>query len=115
MKYTKYILIKKKSIIMKGIATETIAKLLIVIIVVAIVVYIIYRYVVNSPLSELECRTMMSTWCANCKLSEKDGTYSGGSRMGDKLGQCVTKYSLADEQENCNNAATVCKGYLPQT
>lgn len=115
MKDAKYILMKKKGIIMKGIATETIAKMFIVIIVVAIVVYIIYRYVLQSPLGEQECRAMMSTWCANCKLTEKDGTYSGGPSMGTKLKECVTKYGLAAPQNDCNNAKTVCKGYLPQT
>ena len=118
MKYTKYILIKKKGIIMKGIATETIAKMLIVIIVVAIVVYIIYRYVVQSPLGEQECRAMMSTWCANCKLSEKEDGSSAGSGMSTKLKECVPKYGIATQQDDCNNAfkgETVCNGYIPQT
>lgn len=96
---------------MKGIATETIAKMLIVVIVVAIVVYIIYRYVLNSPLGEQECRAMMSTWCANCKF----GSWQG-SDMNEKLQECAGTYGFFISKVCNENAKSgQCKGFLPST
>jgi len=108
---------KEKSITMKGIATETIAKMLIVIIVVGIVVYLIYRYVLNSALGETACRGLMSTWCANCEMSKSGDTYEFGSSMSTKLQECITKYSFASFHSSCAdlNTNNDCKGFIPHT
>jgi len=91
----------------KGLATETIAKLLILLFVVGIVVYIIYRYVLNSPLGEQECRARMTTWCANCEFTK----WQGGGSMGEKLENCaITVYKFATKN-TCDQ--TECAGFLP--
>jgi len=99
----------------KGIATETIAKMLLVIIVVAIIVFIIYKYVWNSPLSDQACAAMMSAWCGNCELTKtSSGDYSGGPKMNPKLQDCITNGKLTvTARDNCNGAKDDCKGYLP--
>lgn len=100
---------------MKGIATETIAKMLIVVIVVAIVVVILYLYVVHSSLGEAVCRGLMTTWCGSCEMTKTDSTYSGGSAMSPKLLECIGKYQFASPHEtNCEGAENDCKGFIPQ-
>jgi uncharacterized membrane protein YiaA len=98
----------------KGIATETIAKMLLVIIVVGIVVYIIYKYVLHSPLDEQGCAAMMSAWCGNCELTKTNAKYSGGPNMTQKLWDCISNHKLGvTAHKFCDNAETDCKGFLP--
>jgi hypothetical protein len=51
----------------KGIATETILLLLVGIIVVGILIFLVYKYVIGSPLGQAECRGMAINWCTSCK------------------------------------------------
>jgi len=101
----------------KGMATETIAKMLIVIFVVGIVVYIIYKYVLHSPLDEQGCAAMMTAWCGNCEMAKPSGStvYSGGPEMSSKLQECIKskKLNVQLHTANCGGADTDCKSYLP--
>jgi hypothetical protein len=100
---------------MKGIATETIGKMLLVVIVVAVVVVLLYLYVLGPALPESTCKAMMTSWCANCELTrDAQGKYSGGPKMSDKLKECLEKYKFASTHENCENAENDCKGFVPQ-
>jgi hypothetical protein len=104
----------ERNITMKGIATETIAKMLIVVIVVAIVVVILYLYVVHSSLGEAVCRGLMTTWCGSCEMTKTDSTYSGGSKMSDRLKKCIDDYGFATKRDSCVDAENDCKGFIPQ-
>jgi hypothetical protein len=102
---------------MKGIATETIAKMLIVVIVVAIVVVILYLYVVHSSLGEAVCRGLMTTWCGSCEMAKnEDGTYSRNSnQMSERLEKCIDDYKFASTHDVCDDSAqNDCKGFIPQ-
>ena len=95
---------------MKGYAVSTIVKLLACLIALVVVTYLIYRYVMGSPISKQECAAMTSTWCSQCQLVE----WSGGKGMSDELKKCASKYPKEFEfRSNCNNACEYCKSYLP--
>ena len=101
---------------MKGIATETIAKMLLVLIVVAIMVFLIIRYVLKSGLSERECAARMTAWCGQCQIANKgsDTWDSEGVEMGEGLGECANNYwHIGSETTNCKGFEGNCKAFLP--
>ena len=92
------------------ITISTILKLVLGVLVVAIVVYIIFRYVLKSPIPEQECRTRLAAWCVSCRINE----YQAAIDMGQDLKDCATEYSLIGAPFNtCQGHETDCKGYLP--
>lgn len=102
---------------MKGIATDTIAKMLLVVIVVAIVVVLLYIYVLQSPLPETICRGLMTQWCGSCEMTKNEGgIYIGGPGMSTRLQKCIDDYGFASKHENCEelNNKNDCRGFIPQ-
>jgi len=95
----------------KGIAVPTILKLVIGVIVIVIIVFLIYRYVLKSPIGEQECRARMTAWCASCQLSG----WTSGPGMNQELKDCVSEHNLASQHNDCSNAKTDCAGFLPST
>jgi hypothetical protein len=97
----------------KGIATETIIKIMLGLIAIVIIVYLLYRYVLKSPISETECKTRFTAWCANCQIV----VFSGGPEPDVGLKQCIKKYTTLnlDSVTSCNSHEGDCKGYLPVT
>lgn len=81
----------------KGIAIQTILMLLVGILVVGIIVYMVYRYFVQSPLSEQECRSRALVWCTGCKntntgISPPTPWTIAGSSPNAELAACAGKY-----------------------
>ena len=81
----------------KGIAIQTILMLLVGILVVGIIVYMVYRYFVQSPLSEQECRSRAIVWCTGCKNTNAHivppaGWDTAGSSPNDELVACAGNY-----------------------
>jgi len=96
----------------KGIATETIVKLMICLVVMGIVIFLIYKYVLGSGLSERECAARMTAWCVQCQIAN----WAGGTRMGKDLGECALKYwGFGREDQLCNNFENNCKAFIPST
>jgi len=94
----------------KGIAVPTILKLVIGVIVIVIVVFLIYRYVLKSPIGEQECRARMTAWCASCQLVD----FSDGPKMGEELGSCVSSIGASGSTDQvCTGQETNCAGFLP--
>jgi len=91
-------------------ATETTVKFLLLLIALAIIVFLIYRYVIQSPLGERECATRMTAWCVQCEIAE----WSGGAAMGESLGECASEFwGFGDETQECDGFEDNCKGFLP--
>lgn len=100
---------------MKGIATDTIAKMLLVVIVVAIVVVLLYIYVLQSPLPETICRGLMTQWCGSCEMTKNEGgTYTGGPDMSTRLKKCIDDYKFTNPHTKCDGAERDCSGFIPQ-
>jgi len=101
----------------KGIATETIVKLLICLICLAILTFLIYKYVLNSGLDERTCAARMAAWCGQCQIAK----FTGGSGMDSKLIECIDKNLLkvSRNPNDCGGSGgtgeTDCKGFLPST
>jgi hypothetical protein len=95
----------------KGIAVETLMKLLIYMIAAGVVIFLIYRYVLGSGLSERGCATRMTAWCVQCQIAE----FAGGPPMDDKLKECIDKNYLPgiSKRDNCKGAEKDCEGFLP--
>ena len=66
----------------KGIAIQTILLLLVGIFVVGILVYLVYSYTRSPTLSTMECRTIATSWCTSCKLSDFGRTNCPGTSCG---------------------------------
>ena len=101
----------------KGIAVETLVKLMICIIALTILTYLIYRYVLQSGLGERECAARMTAWCVQCKManSGEEGAWSGGVDMDTELRDCVNEYfnlGAADPQD-CTGFESNCRSFLP--
>jgi len=97
-------------------ATETTVKFLLLLIALAIIVFLLYRYVVQSPLSERECATRMTAWCVQCEIANRDkDIWSGGPAMGESLSKCVSKFWWSvDKDQECGGFKENCeKGFLP--
>jgi hypothetical protein len=88
----------------KGIAIETILYLLIGILVVGIVIYMVYTYVIGSPIGEQQCRSMAITWCTNCK----NANWIGGVNAGSDLQKCGTKYFSPPSSWMSDGSCTTC-------
>jgi hypothetical protein len=105
------------NIMRKGIATETILLLLIGIVVAGILIFMVYRYLISAPLSEVECKARMVSWCTLCKNSEWKSTI----KLGDELSACLETYSgiTLDGKTDCRNVALTsfqsyaCGSYIP--
>ena len=91
----------------KGIAIQTILMLLVGILVVGIIVYMVYRYFVGAPLGEAECRTRITAWCSQCKLSDFN---QNGVQMTQDLAECVSTYfgPAAWDAPNCGGTPGYC-------
>jgi len=98
----------------KGIAVPTILKLVIGVIVIVIVVFLIYRYVLKSPIGEQECRARMTAWCASCQLVD----FAGGVQMGEELATCAKDHwdiGSGNADQDCGGQENNCAGFLPST
>jgi hypothetical protein len=95
----------------KGIATETIIKIMLGLIAIVIIVYLLYRYVLKSPIAPEECKTRFTAWCANCKIV----SFSGGPEPDKGLKECANRYNMPDISGamDCTGHEDLCKGYLP--
>jgi hypothetical protein len=95
----------------KGIATETIIKIMLGLIVVAIILYLIYKFVLKSPIAPEECKARLTSWCTSCKISN----FLAVLDMSSDLQDCVVKYTLSSVHHTCKdvNVPTECKPYLP--
>lgn len=82
---------------------------------IVIIVYLLYRYVLKSPISETACKTRFASWCANCQIVG----FSGGPEPDIELKQCAQKYGLPNINafSDCNSQSGIddCKGFLPVT
>jgi hypothetical protein len=102
----------------KGIATETIVKVMLCIIAILIVTYLVYRYVLKSAISEQECKTRFTAWCTNCRLSTPGcAPFAGGPEPDKGLKECANRYNIADlsSASSCVGFDSQCKGYLAIT
>lgn len=98
----------------KGIATETLVKLLICLLVLAILTYLIYRYVLHPGLDPQTCAARMTAWCTHCEIAG----FSDGPGMGDELKECIDdkKYLPGVTSRNScggEEGRKDCEGYLP--
>ncbi len=100
----------------KGIAIETILYLLVGILVVGIVVYLVYTYVIGSPIDENRCRSMAISWCTSCKNANGgDWTKVAGPTPSTDLQTCATNYfSTIPTVTSCLNDGTWCSIFIPQ-
>ena len=101
-----YLFKDEKFIVMsKGIAIETILYLLVGILVVGIVIYLVYTYVVGSPIGEQECRSMAITWCTGCKNSMTGQVSAAGDPCTDdwSAAGCPTGITATTQLQNCAN------------
>jgi hypothetical protein len=110
-----YLFKEEKSILMKGIAIQTILMLLVGILVVGIVVYMVYRYFVGAPLNEQECRASLTTWCSSCKVMNFS---HAGYTLGDERKTCIDRYGFGtgwDTPDDCTTRGfTVTSGFCAQ-
>ena len=95
----------------KGIATETIVKLMICLIALGILTFLLYKYVLSSELDCRACATKMTAWCTQCQIAE----WSGGKAMDDKLNECRPEcLTGVSEHGDCEGTAKDdCSGFLP--
>lgn len=99
---------------MKGVAVPYIVALLLGILVLSIIVYIVYKFVVKSPLSCQECLAEFTVWCSKCYLvnyPHTDDWLNPGTGMSDELKECVKpeRCGLSDPKDDCIGAQEVCK------
>ena len=95
----------------KGIAIQTILMLLVGILVVGIIVYMVYRYFVQSPLGEQECRSRAIMWCTGCRNGE--WTAGQGTLAGTELETCANKWFSLPGLVDCNGADGWCAAFIP--
>jgi len=71
---------------MKGVAVETVIKLMVIILVLLVIVY----WLIRSPkvLSAEQCRSLLINWCKDCVLKG----WKGALPWSDDLLVCVDKY-----------------------
>jgi hypothetical protein len=95
----------------KGIATETIIKIMLGLIVVAIILYLIYKFVLKSPIAPEECKSRLVSWCTSCKISN----FGADIVMSSDLQDCLDKYKFVSVHLTCRdlNVAKECTPYLP--
>jgi len=95
----------------KGIATETIIKIMLGLIVVAIILYLIYKFVLKSPIGSEECKARLVSWCTSCKIANYDAVLD----MSNELQDCLDKYKFVHVHSTCKdlNVPDECKPYLP--
>ncbi|MDI6825828.1 MAG: hypothetical protein QMD36_01375 [Candidatus Aenigmarchaeota archaeon] len=101
----------------KGIAVNTILMLLVGILVVGILVYLVYRYMISKPISEIDCRTLAISWCNSCKLVNfgRDTNARLGPSAPPELENCAKVHwpnNLPTDFNDCryqDNVDTFCK------
>jgi hypothetical protein len=71
---------------MKGIAVETVIKLMLVFLVLLVIMYWLIR--IPSVLSPEQCRSLLIDWCKNCVFKG----WKGALPWSDDLLACVDKY-----------------------
>ena len=97
----------------KGIATETIIKIMLGLIVVAIILYLIYKFVLKSPISPEECKARLVSWCTSCKISNFK---ADPFEMSEDLKTCIDNHKpIPSPHDTCTDATVQdeCKPYLP--
>jgi hypothetical protein len=104
----------------KGIAVDTILMLLIGIVVAGLVIFLVYKYLVGTPLDQERCKARLITWCTSCKLAcSGDWTAANcGNYPGNDVGTatgCAQKYFgfTITSPANCRNHKSDCSGFIP--
>lgn len=73
---------------MKGIAVETIIKVMLLVLVLLLVLFWLIRVTGNKEISVEQCRSLLIDWCKDCVLKG----WKGALPWGDDLLVCVNEY-----------------------
>jgi len=95
------------------VAISYVFAILLAVITIAVIIYLLYYYLIHSPVDCDKCSADLAAWCGQCYGIYGGSNWAGSNPMSDKLKKCAAKCDLPISSGCDTTAFYFCKPYLP--